>query len=163
MTGLKQVKLVFLLRSLHRGGAERQLVELAKGLDKNAFDITVALFYDEGDFGKELNMIPGIKTLPLHKRGRWDLLRFGYRLIRLLQELKPDVLYALLPEPNIIGLITGRIARVPRIIWGIRTSNIDVKRYDWTYGKVIRLGAWLSRFPDAIICNSHSGLEYQRL
>jgi glycosyltransferase involved in cell wall biosynthesis len=39
---------------------------------------------------------------------------------------------------------------------------MEVTRYDWTYGKVIRLGAWLSRFPDAVVFNSFSGLEYHR-
>src|SRR5216683_3147531 len=36
----RRIKLVFLIRSLGIGGAERQLVELAKGLDRKAFDVT---------------------------------------------------------------------------------------------------------------------------
>lgn len=159
---VKRVKIIFLIRSLYLGGAERQLLELVKGLDKNIFDITVALFYDEGDLNNELSKIFSVKILPLKKSGRWDLLSFGFRLTRLLRQLRPDILYAFLPEPNIIGLITGRLAGVTRIVWGIRTSDINVTCYDWTYGKVIRLGAWLSRFPDAVVFNSFSGLEYHR-
>ncbi len=44
----KKLHLFFLIRSLNIGGTERQLVELIKGLDKNAFEITIGLFYDEG-------------------------------------------------------------------------------------------------------------------
>lgn len=162
MVSFKKVKIVFLIRSLHFGGTERQLLELVKGLDKNIFDITIALFYDEGDLKSEFSKISYIKILPLKKSGRWDLLSFGFRLTRLLRQLRPDILYAFLPEPNIIGLITGRLAGVTRIVWGIRTSDINVTCYDWTYGKVIRLGAWLSRFPDALVFNSFSGLEYHK-
>jgi len=39
------IKLAFLVRSLDYGGAQRQLVTLAKALDKDHFDVTVLCFY----------------------------------------------------------------------------------------------------------------------
>ena len=50
----RKLHLFFLIRTLNIGGTERQLVELIKGLDKNAFEITVGLFYDEGILRKKL-------------------------------------------------------------------------------------------------------------
>lgn len=72
--------LFFLIRSLERGGAERQLVELVKGLDQQRFAIIVCTFYDGGTLRPELEQIAGIKVLSLHKKGRWDLLPFLRRL-----------------------------------------------------------------------------------
>jgi glycosyltransferase involved in cell wall biosynthesis len=156
------VKLFFLIRSLNVGGTERQLIELLKGLDKSTFNITVGLFYDEGLLRKEIGEITGVRLLSLSKKSRWDLLRFSFRLARVLSKLKPDILYSLLPEANITALIIGRYSGIPRIIWGIRASNMDIARYNWLSGASIRFCSWLSRFPDTIIVNSLAGHAYHR-
>jgi len=159
---LNKIHIFFLIRSLNIGGSECQLVELIKGLDKNAFEITVGLFYDEGLLREELIGIEGVKLLPLFKSGRWDLIRFCTRLIIVLRRLKPHILYSFLPDANLIGMISGRIARVKQIVWGVRASNIDVSRYDWLAGTSLRLSVFLSRFPDTIIANSFAGLRFHK-
>lgn len=156
------IELFFLIRSLNMGGTERQLSELVKGLDKDRFNITVCLFYDEGLLRKEFCGIRGVKLLPLWKSGRWDLFFFGLRFIRLLKKLKPCILYSFLPEANLIALIAGRSARVPRIVWGLRASNMDTKRYHWVFGAALRICGWLSSFPDAIISNSLSVSNFHK-
>jgi glycosyltransferase involved in cell wall biosynthesis len=158
----KKIHLFFLIRSLNIGGAEHQLVELIKGLDKNAFEITVGLFYDEGILRNELIAIEGVKYIPLFKSGRWDLISFCARLIIVLHRLRPHILSSFLPDANLVGLITGRIAHVKRIVWGVRASNMDVSRYDWLAGISLRLSAFLSRFPYAIITNSFAGKKFHR-
>ena len=104
---LSKIHIFFLIRSLNIGGTECQLVELIKGLDKNAFEITVGLFYDEGILRKELIAIEGVKLLPLYKSGRWDFIRFCTRLITVLRRLRPHILYSFLPDANLVGLISG--------------------------------------------------------
>ena len=159
---LNKIHIFFLIRSLNIGGTERQLVELVKGLDKNTYEITVGLFYDEGILREELIAIKGVKYLPLFKSGRWDYFRFGAWLVIALRRLKPHILYSFLPDANLLGLILGKIARVKRIVWGVRASNMDVSRYDWLAKISLRLNAFLSRFPDAIIANSVAGKEFHR-
>lgn len=156
------IHIFFLIGTLKLGGAERQLVELVKGLDKDCFNATVAIFYDVGALRKELSGIPGVKLLSLDKAGRWDLIRFGFRLIRLLKDLRPNILYSFMPEPNLAGFVTGRLAGVPKIVWSIRASNMDVKRYNWLVGATTRIGAWISSLPDSIIINSYSGFSYHK-
>jgi glycosyltransferase involved in cell wall biosynthesis len=159
---LNKIHIFFLIRSLNIGGTECQLVELIKGLDKNAFEIIVGLFYDEGILREELTAMEGVKLLPLYKSGRWDLIRFCTRLITVLSRSKPHILYSFLPDANLVGLISGRIARVKQIVWGVRASNMDVSRYGWLAGISLRLSAFLSRFPDAIIANSFRGIKFHR-
>ena len=156
------IHVFFLIRSLNIGGAERQLVELAKGLSKTNFKITICLFYNEGVLLKELHSIRNVKIITLDKSGRWDIFRFFFRLIRILKSLNPQILYSFLPEANIAGLIAGKISGVPRIVWGVRASNMDVSHYDWLAGISLWLSALMSRFPNAIIVNSHVGKEFHR-
>jgi glycosyltransferase involved in cell wall biosynthesis len=159
---MKKAQVFFLIRSLNMGGAERQLVELVKGIEKAQFDVTVGLFYSEGVLIKEINDIPEVMIVSLNKTGRWDIIGFVYRFMKLLKALNTDILYSFLPDANIIGLITGRIAGVKRIVWGVRASNMDVSRYDWLAGLSLRLSIFLSRFPNAIIANSVAGKEFHR-
>ena len=42
------MKIIFITRSLNCGGAERQLVLLAKGLHQDGYPVTVAVFYPGG-------------------------------------------------------------------------------------------------------------------
>jgi glycosyltransferase involved in cell wall biosynthesis len=158
----KKLHLFFLIRSLNIGGTERQLVELIKGLDKKAFEITIGLFYDDGVLIEETKSMPWIHVISLNKSGRWDIIRFVFRFIKLLKALQPDILYSFLPDANIVGLVAGRMSGVKRIIWGVRASNMDVSRYDWLAGISLRLSAFLSRFPDKIIANSLAGEEFHR-
>jgi len=159
---LNKIHIFFLIRSLNIGGTERQLVELVKGLDKNTYEITIGLFYDEGTLREELIAIEGVKYIPLYKSRRWDFIRFCTRLIIVLRRSKPHILYSFLPDANLVGLITGRIAHVKRIVWGVRASNMDVSCYDWLARTNLRLSALLSRFPDAIIVNSFAGLKFHK-
>jgi glycosyltransferase involved in cell wall biosynthesis len=124
--------------------------------------VTVGIFYNEGVLIKEIDGIPGIHVITLNKRGRWDLTRFICHFIKILITLKPHILYSFLPDANLVGLISGRIARVKQIFWGVRASNMDVRRYDWLARTSLRLSAFLSRFPDTIIANSFAGMRFHK-
>ena len=156
---LNKTNIFFLIRSLNIGGTERQLIELVKGLDSNHFDITVGLFYNEGALIEEIKSMPWIHVVSLNKSGRWDIIRFVLRFIKLLKSLQPDILYSFLPDANIAGLIAGRLSGVKRVVWGVRASNMDVSRYDWLARMSLRLSAFLSKFPDAITNRGRKHIE----
>ncbi|MRI83362.1 MAG: glycosyl transferase, partial [Nitratiruptor sp.] len=81
------IKLLLAIRSLDIGGAERQFIELVKGIDKNRFDVTVCTMYP-GELDDEVKKIDGVKFVCLQKRGRYDL-GFFWRYRRFLQKLQP--------------------------------------------------------------------------
>ena len=122
----------------------------------------MGVFYHEGPLIEEIKDIHGINVISLSKRGRWDIIRFVFRFIKLLKTLQPDILYSFLPDANLVGLIVGRIVRVKRIIWGVRASNMDLSRYNWLARVSLFLSAIVSRFPNAIIVNSSAGMEFHR-
>ncbi|WP_235893090.1 glycosyltransferase [Pelomicrobium methylotrophicum] len=147
------------IRSLDIGGAERQLVMLAKGLHARGVDVRVLTFYPGGALRPELEAA-GIPVSDLDKRGRWDVLPFLWRLWRWLRRQRPDVLYSWLPTANTIAAIVGRFAAVPRIVWGVRASNVDAACYDWLHRVEQGLASRLAQLADSIVCNSEAGARW---
>ena len=146
---------LFLVRSLERGGGERQLVELAQGLARQGLRVSVAVMYGGGALEGELAGSP-VTVMNLRKEGRWDGPGFLRRLITLTRELAPDVVYGFMSGANELALLAGRVAGA-RVVWGLRSSFMDFAQYDWLHGGMFRLGRALSSRPDLIIANSEAG------
>lgn len=153
------MKILFLIRSLNVGGAERQLVILAKDLFQRGHDISVACFYTGGALESELQAA-GIDIIDLHKLNRWDVLSFFVKLIKSVRTIKPDVIYSFLTTANILTVVLKPFAAKVKMLWGVRASNMDLSHYDWLSGLSYRIECLLSKFADRIICNSYAGLEY---
>ena len=153
------MKILFLTRCLHYGGAERQLVALAIGLRHHGHTVTVAVFYADGPLEEELREA-GVPLHSLNKSGRWDTLGFIWRLVKLVRREKPDILHGYLSVSNILTVLIGLIHPRVRVAWGVRASNMNLSDYDWLMRFSYRVECWLSRFADLIIVNSHAGLCY---
>lgn len=151
--------ILFLARSLDRGGAERQLVVLAKGLASRGHAVSVAVFFGGGVYETELAEA-GVCVLNLGKTGRWDILPFLNRLVHLLRKKRPTVLHSYLGVPNILATVLKPLLPGTRIVWGVRASNVDLSRYDWLSRLAYALECRLARFADLIIANSHAGATY---
>ena len=151
--------ILFLARSLDRGGAERQLVVLAKGLASRGHAVSVAVFFGGGVYETELDEA-GVCVLNLGKTGRWDILPFLNRLVHLLRKKHPTVLHSYLGIPNILATVLKPLLPGTRIVWGVRASNVDLSRYDWLSRLAYALERRLARFADLIIANSHAGATY---
>ncbi|MFK5854542.1 MAG: glycosyltransferase [Bacteroidota bacterium] len=152
-------EIVLFIRSLNSGGAERQLVVTAKGLAELGHKVTVLTFYSGGAYENELSDC-AVKLLSLNKKGRWDLISFFLRLIKLLRKQSPDVIYSFLGASNILAVLMRSFLPSMRVVWGVRSANVDLEQYDWLF----RLSYWiecrLAKFADIVIANSYAGLEY---
>jgi len=141
------------------GGTERQLVALAKGLDKRIFDVTMVYYYGGGELVTEL-VEAGVPMRLLNKRGRSDLVWFPAQLIQLLWSLQPQILYSFLTVPNLFAVLLKPLFKTTRIVWGIRASYMDPRHDDWLAKVTSWLETRLSRFPDLIIFNSMAGRDH---
>ncbi len=151
--------ILFLTRSLDRGGAERQLVVLAKGLVQRGHAVSVAVFFGGGVFEAEL-VRAGVRVINLGKLGRWDIIPFLNRLAALLSEERPSVLHSYLGVPNVLAVVFKPLLSGTRIVWGVRASNMDLSRYDWLSRFAYTLERRLARFADLIISNSAAGKSH---
>jgi glycosyltransferase involved in cell wall biosynthesis len=155
---MKKKKVVFLIRDLNYGGAQRQLVTLVKAIDRQIIDVSVVVFYPDGALEKDLRE-NDINLICLEKRGRWHLLGFFIKLAKVMRQLKPDVLHGYLGEANIISIPLKLVIPSSNMIWGIRDSinNDNYSNYDWLVNFSYKVECFLARFANLIIINSQAG------
>ena len=152
------MKILFLTRHLGYGGAERQLVVLAKGLQARGHEVIVAVFYPDGPLEKELQQT-GVKVRSLQKRSRWHLASFLLTFVNMVRAERPAIIHGYLGEPNIFSLVPKLFVPGIKVVWGIRDSYMDFSNDEWIIRVNARLACWLSQFTDGIITNSHAGFQ----
>jgi glycosyltransferase involved in cell wall biosynthesis len=153
------VKILFLVRALAVGGAERQLTLLANRLSAAGCDVAVAAFYPGGGLESDLEA----SGIPLHfflKKGRWDVVSFAMSLYRFVRAQGPAIVHGYLPVPNVLAALLKICIPGLRVVFGVRASNLDPSRYDRLSRLVFRLECLLSHYADLIIVNSRAGRDY---
>lgn len=150
---------MLLLRSLDRGGAQRQAVTLARALKARGWPISVVCFYGRDPLVADLGDA-GVPFHDLGKRSRWDVVAFLFRLWRLLHAERPDILHGYLPIPNLLAVMMRPFFPGMRVVWGVRASNMDLSCYDWLVRLYYRLERGCARFADLVIANSEAGARW---
>lgn len=117
----KQIKLVHLTSSLKRGGAETILCDLVTHLPQEYFHHTVLYFHE----GPNLERLKALNVNAVQIKGlffQYDLI-FFIRLYRMLTQLNPAGIHALLWAANISGRIMGRLLNIPCV--SVYHNNVD--------------------------------------
>ena len=153
------IPILFLISSLEAGGAERQLCDLVKGLDKRKFDIYVVTIQDGGKFRQELEVTKEIHLISLGKKNRWQLITLFWRFFIVAKKIRPQILHGYLDMSNLRCLLIGKILGL-KVVWGVRSSYKNHPKYSWIERWLFKLVIQMSRFPDLIITNSFAGKEY---
>jgi glycosyltransferase involved in cell wall biosynthesis len=153
------LRILFLIRSLGRGGAQRQLVALATALHRAGWEVAVACFYAGDAFQREL-VQAGVPVIDLRKRGRWDVAGFLWRLWRMFRVRDPDVVHGYLTVGNLLALLSRLAHRRVRVVWGVRSAYMDRARYDRLSRLTFRCSRLCARFADLIIVNSDAGAAH---
>jgi glycosyltransferase involved in cell wall biosynthesis len=135
------------------GGAETQLLRLARGLRARGWEVAVVsvLPGPDGDLERGLEA-DGIPFVTLGVRGPLGGASGGARLYRFLRSWRPDVLACFMFHANVIGRVMGRMARVPVVVSSVRTDNFGPP---WRY----RLVAATDRLADVTTTNSRHVAE----
>lgn len=141
-------KVVLFIDSLVRGGAQRQLVELALNLNRADFDPTVVVYHDLPQLKGDLDAA-GVRNLLIPKRGKADL-GFLLRLTRFLRRERPDILHAYLSTPSFWARIAGWLAGIPKIITSERNIDIEHSRRIWFEKRLQRLSSRIIVNAEAI-------------
>ena len=152
-------RVAILVRSLDAGGAERQLVEILRGLPAGRCEVLVASLYDAGALRAEIETCPAVTLRSFSKRRRWDLAPVLWRLARAVRAFRPAVLMGYMSPGNELATLLGPWLRA-RVAWNLRSAQLDLDLYDWLPRAFFRAGAWLSQWPDAIIVNSDAGRRH---
>jgi glycosyltransferase involved in cell wall biosynthesis len=146
------------------GGAERALVNLATS-DRNAHrPLAVAALVGDGPNRENLER-SGVAVFDLGmRRGHLDLSAM-VRLAKLIRARRPAVVQSWMYHADLLSLValwlSGRRSAT-RLLWSIRCSNMDTRRYRLLFAATVRAWKTLARFPDAVVANSDAGISAHR-
>lgn len=147
-------RIVLMIPTMDRGGAERQVCLLAAGLLQQQVDVHVVLLTAGGARMTELSAA-GVPTTLIGKRGKFDPTAY-FRLKRKLRELAPDVVHTFLFAANSYGRQAARAAGVPVIIGSERCVDL------WKTWRHAVIDRRLARCSQAITTNSSGVVEFYR-
>jgi len=115
-------RILLLSTSLGMGGADRQILYLARALLAKQYEVCLVSMTPLGEMGRQA-VADGLPVISLDMdRGRADWRAFR-RLVRLLQDWQPHLLTSFMYHANLLGRMAGKWARVPLIVTSIRSER----------------------------------------
>lgn len=157
MTGAlpRRIRVLLLTDEMEVGGTQRQIVYIAKGLDRTRFEPVVLFFRNPSFFVDELQQA-GIRVIQIDKQGRLDI-GFVRRLVRTLRAERFDVMHCFAFSGELWGTVARRLLprrERPALITSVRGV------YEWYSGWHWRVKRWASGQSDRVIGNSAMGADY---
>ena len=126
----RPVRVLIMIGQLDRGGAERQVHELATRLDRALYDPTVVTFGRAGYYQPVLEE-PGVRLVVVEKGG-WREAAALFRLSSLMRELSTDVVHGFLFPANWRAVVAARMAGVRAVLCSVRSTGIWMNaRHRW--------------------------------
>jgi glycosyltransferase involved in cell wall biosynthesis len=139
-------RILQIIPSLDRAGAEKQLTLLAAGLRQREFDVRVCALTRGGPCQADLQRA-GVPTAVIGKRWRADPQAF-WRLKRHIDEVRPDVVHTWLFAANAYGLAAARACGIRRVIAGQRCID------PWKGWAELAVDRWGARHCECVVANS---------
>ena len=148
---MSRIRILFVIDSLSFGGAERQLVELIKGLShKEAYELHLACLLDATPSYSEIVRSAGVPTRFFPRRSKWDLVGPVYAIQKYTRKHSIHLVHSFMNMGCLMAVLackmTGRPV-VSSVIRDAKDPNLKVK-----YTK--RFIACLS---DIVVANSKAG------
>jgi glycosyltransferase involved in cell wall biosynthesis len=123
----KPITGVYLIDSLGSGGAQRQLVELVKNIDRHIIKPIVVTYHDFPFFLDELNSY-GVETLLLTKYDKVGI-TFMAQFISFLRRIKPRFIHSFLNTPNFYARLAKLAGTVKIVITSERSISLGYSGY----------------------------------
>lgn len=137
------------------GGTQRQIVNLACGLQALGVEVTVMYFRSRSFLVDELQR-QGIRVVHCPKQGAVDLM-FICTLAHLVRSGRYDVVHAFAFSAELwaaVALLLAGAARRPALVSSVRGT------YDWYSRLQWQLKAWVSERSTAVVANSCEGARF---
>lgn len=139
-------RILEIIPTLDRAGAEKQLLLLAAGLPRDEFDVHVCVLTRLGPLWPDYQAA-GIPVTVVGKPWKFDPLAL-VRLTRLVRRLKPDLVHTWIFAANAYGRVAARLAGVACVVAGERCVDL------WKGGLELTIDRWLARRTACIVANS---------
>lgn len=145
-------RILHIIPTLVRGGAEKQLTLLATGLAANGWDVHVCVLTHTGPWEETLRQA-GVPLTFIDKR--WKIDPFAYRRLKKeIQRLQPDVVHTWLFAANSYGRQAAFAAGVKHVVAGERCVD------PWKGTLQLVIDRYLARRTERIVTNSSGARDF---
>ncbi len=145
-------KVLQIIDGLNVGGAETLLIDLARGLQNADYDVVVA-YSTHGALESHLREL-NIPLVHLPRNFRVDPFLL-FRMWRLIQNEKPDIVHTHLFKSDLHGRIAAWLSKVPLIISTVHNNDAWIRKFP--LGQIY---GWTARLAHRIIAVSEEVREY---
>ncbi|HQU42938.1 MAG: glycosyl transferase family 1 [Planctomycetia bacterium 21-64-5] len=147
-------RILHIIPTLDRSGAEKQLMLLATRLPRGEFDPHVCALTRSGPYEHDLQAA-GVPLTIIGKSSKVDPAAF-WRLKRQVASLRPDLVHTWLFAANSYGRAAALATGVRRIVASERCVD------PWKVWHELAIDRWLARRTDRIVVNSSGIREFYR-
>lgn len=151
---MHRIRINYVIGQLGKGGAERQLYEIVKGIDKDRFEPILINLSQGGYWADKIGKL-GIELIEIPRKKHIEFSRL-FKLIKIFREKRPDIVHAYMFSANSYGRVAAILTRAPVIIASERSLpeiDKDKSRHQIFIDKLF------SSFSHGIICNSYIAAE----
>ncbi|MBI4436480.1 MAG: glycosyltransferase [Candidatus Omnitrophica bacterium] len=141
------VKIAFVIDDLGLGGAQRQLLELVKRLDRRRFQPVLYALSEKKIALKDAFEKAGLSVILFDQRGKISF-PVLFKLWKALRQFSPTIVHTYLFTADFYGRLAARMAGVPMLISSVRSTEPDKKQ------RYILVDRYLGRWCDAVIGNA---------
>ncbi len=145
-------RICFVIPTLVKGGAEKQLSLLATHIDRDRFDVHVIVLTHSGPY-EELLLQHNVPVHFIGKRFKFDPGAYR-RLVKKLNELKPDIVHTWLFAANAYGRRAAAKCGVKVIVGGER--SVDPWKNRWQ----LAIDQQLAKITDTIVTNTSAVVDF---
>ena len=150
-----RVRISYVIGSLDLGGAEGQLVALARGLDPERFEPSIWCLSHPGPLAFEAHQA-GIRVHDLRMEGLrlarspLETIRRLGQFVRGLQEERPHIIHGFLFHGYVAGALAGKLARVPIVV----SARRSLGKFKAGNRPLLAIERVANSFTDLLIANS---------
>ena len=165
-TSPEKLRVLHVIDHLGRGGPPQSLLQVAKRLTRDGWDLAVCSLRSPRERYDEFAQA-GIPIWYLSRK-RWDPSQF-FDLVRLMQRERFDIVHTQAEASAIVGTLAARIARVPHVV--VHDHSGDYFRGDLREGDTIHpiarriytaVDRRIQRWVDRVVVVSESVANYRR-
>jgi glycosyltransferase involved in cell wall biosynthesis len=129
------VRVLNLIPTLARGGAERQLVNLVQNAAPDAVQHIVCYFHAPDDYAGAISAVSTVHCLNLPFR--WPWLYAPIKLLKILEREKPDIVQTWLMDADLAGRLALLLRPGPLLVNTLHSTTYD--------NETIRVSGWSPR------------------
>ena len=160
------IQVMHVITSLDVGGAETVLARLVAGDRAGSVSHRVVSLKPGGALRTSMEA----EGIPVRDLGIGSgLSAFGglARLVWAIKATRPDVVHSWLYHADLLATLALALSgrrKTTRLVWGIRGSNRDTRRYSRSTRSILKVLPLLSPRADLVLCNSEAGrVVHERL